>query len=83
VYDLPKGKGLDIKKSDKPPTQFKDFRNVDASWKVMIEKMMSKNKRIVLEMMNYVQSDDDDDKSDEYVDGDNNDDDDDCTYILI
>ncbi|XP_053381809.1 uncharacterized protein LOC123540018 [Mercenaria mercenaria] len=32
-YDLPKGKGLDIKKSDKPPTQFKEFRNVDASWK--------------------------------------------------
>ena len=36
VYDLPKGKGLNIKKSDKPPTQFKEFRNVDASWKVIL-----------------------------------------------
>lgn len=34
VYDLPKGKAFEVKKSDKEPTKFKEFRNVDASWKV-------------------------------------------------
>ncbi|KAH3709671.1 hypothetical protein DPMN_069134 [Dreissena polymorpha] len=32
-YTLPKGKGLDIKKSDKKLTEFKDFKGGDVSWK--------------------------------------------------
>ncbi|XP_052763049.1 uncharacterized protein LOC128205452 isoform X2 [Mya arenaria] len=32
-YDLPKGSGFQLKKSDKKLTEFKDFRNVDVSWK--------------------------------------------------
>ncbi|KAL4218127.1 hypothetical protein ACF0H5_022863 [Mactra antiquata] len=32
-FDLPKGKGVDIKKSDKKPTQFKEFKKGDAGWK--------------------------------------------------
>ena len=33
-YNIPKGKGIEIKKSDKGPTEFAEFKSSEGNWKV-------------------------------------------------